>query len=111
MSRIAYVSNEPISFPNPIDTDALPRGLRSFATTCRNGLSRIGKFLPCGISWSVSEYPIWAAAAPLTPLAALHSLCVSTNTHRSRALPRPACGGCPAPMPRPRLKASARTRS
>ena len=24
MSRIAYVSNEPISFPNPIDTDALP---------------------------------------------------------------------------------------
>ena len=45
MSRIAYVSNEPISFPNPIDTDALPRGLRSFATTCRNALSRIGKFL------------------------------------------------------------------
>ena len=45
MSRIAYVSNEPISFPNPIDTDALLRGLRSFATTCRNGLSRIGKFL------------------------------------------------------------------
>ena len=28
MSRIAYVSNEPISFPNPIDTDALLRGLR-----------------------------------------------------------------------------------
>ena len=25
MSRIAYVSNEPISFPNPIDTDALLR--------------------------------------------------------------------------------------
>ena len=45
MSRIAYVSNEPISFPNPIDTDALLRGLRSFATTCRNGLGRIGKFL------------------------------------------------------------------
>jgi hypothetical protein len=35
---------------------------------------------------SVSESPIWAAAAPLTPLAAFRSLCVFTNTQRSRAL-------------------------
>ena len=45
MSRIAYASDEPISFPRLIDTDALLRGVRSFATTCLNGLSRMGKYL------------------------------------------------------------------
>ena len=44
MSRIAYASSEPISFPH-IDPAPLLRGLLSFARTCRNGLSRMGKFL------------------------------------------------------------------
>ena len=45
MSRIAFVSDEPISFPRLIDTDALQLGLRSFATTCHDGLRCMGRYL------------------------------------------------------------------
>ena len=45
MSRIAFVSDEPISFPCLIDTEALLRGLQSFATTCHNCLHRMGRYL------------------------------------------------------------------
>jgi hypothetical protein len=45
MSRIAFVSDEPISFPRLIDTEALLRGLQSFATTCHNCLRRMGRYL------------------------------------------------------------------
>ena len=45
MSRIAYISDEPISIPRLIDTDALLRNVNSFATSLGRSVRNIGKFL------------------------------------------------------------------